>query len=135
MLRLGDSDIEYDERFRLFFQTKLANPSFLPDVFIRVAVINFTVTDLGLAEQLLADVVVKEMPEVEQTKNELIVSIATGKTQLKRNEDKILELLTSSKGMILDDVELIENLKISKKTAFNVKQAVAIAEEKQVAID
>jgi dynein heavy chain len=54
------------------------------------------------------------MPEVEKTKNELIVSIANGKTQLKKNEDKILDLLTNSKGMILDDVELINNLKISK---------------------
>jgi hypothetical protein len=34
------------------------------------------------------------MPEIERTKNELIVLIANGKTQLKKNEDKILELLT-----------------------------------------
>lgn len=47
------------------------------------------------------------MPEVEFVKNELILSIAQGNTQLKKNEDRILELLTSSKGMILDDVELI----------------------------
>jgi len=102
----------------------------LPDIFIRVTVINFTVTVLGLEEQLLADVVIKERPEVEQVKNELIVQIAGGKLQLKKNEDKILELLSSSKGMILDDVELIENLKVSKKTAEHVKLAIAVAEEK-----
>ena len=130
MIKIGDSDIEYDENFKLFIQTKIANPNFLPDVFIRVTVINFTVTDLGLEEQLLADVVIKEMPEVERTKNELIVAIANGKTSLKKNEDKILELLSNSKGMILDDVELINNLKISKKTSENVKDAIAIAEEK-----
>ena len=113
-MKLGDTELEYDENFKLFIQTKIANPNFLPDIFIRVTVINFTVTALGLEEQLLADVVIKEMPEVEKIKNELIVSIANGKTQLKKNEDKILELLTSSKGMILDDIELINNLKISK---------------------
>ena len=64
-------------------------------------------TTLGLEEQLLADVVAREKPEIEKTKNELIVNIARGKTQLKKNEDKILELLASSKGMILDDLELI----------------------------
>jgi hypothetical protein len=33
------------------------------------------------------------------------------------NEDKILELLNNSKGNILDDEELIMNLKVSKKVS------------------
>ena len=33
---------------------------------------------------------------------------------LKKNEERILELLATSKGMILDNVDLIENLKLSK---------------------
>ena len=45
--------------------TKISNPNFLPDVFIRVTVINFTVTEQGLEDQLLGDVVSREMPEVE----------------------------------------------------------------------
>lgn len=40
---------------------------------------------------------------------------------LKRNEERILELLANSKGMILDNVDLIENLKLSKIDATNVK--------------
>ena len=40
---------------------------------------------------------------------------------LKRNEERILELLANSKGMILDNVELIENLKTSKADATSVK--------------
>jgi dynein heavy chain len=47
------------------------------------------------------------MPEIEAVKNELVLTIATGKASLKRNEDKILELLANSKGNILDDVDLI----------------------------
>ena len=90
---------------------------------------------MGLEEQLLADVVKKEKPAVEYEKNELIVSIARGKMELKGNEDKILELLTSSKGMILDDVELIENLKLSKITSTSVKEQIAVAEEKNIEID
>ncbi|EGR30170.1 hypothetical protein IMG5_139330 [Ichthyophthirius multifiliis] len=135
ILKIGDSDVEYDKNFKLYIQTKIPNPNFLPEIFIRVTVINFTVTELGLEEQLLGDVVKKEMPEVEQVKNELIISIAEGKTQLKKNEDKILELLTSSKGMILDDVELIENLKLSKKTSEIVKENITEAEVKKIEID
>ena len=80
MIKIGDSDVEYDKNFRLYIQTKTPNPNFLPEIFIRVTVINFTVTEPGLEEQLLGDVVKKEMPSVEQAKNELIVSIAEGKT-------------------------------------------------------
>lgn len=57
------------------------------------------------------------MPEIEETKNRLILQIAEGKNELKKNEDGILENLAKSKGMILDDVELIEKLKSSKETA------------------
>ncbi|EGR31243.1 hypothetical protein IMG5_115030 [Ichthyophthirius multifiliis] len=135
MIKVGDSNIEYDDNFRLYIQTKIPNPNFLPEIFIRVSVINFTVTELGLEEQLLGDVVKKEMPQVEFEKNLLIIEIAQGKTQLKKNEDKILELLTSSKGMILDDVELIENLKLSKKTSDIVKTKITEAEVKRVEIE
>lgn len=37
--------------------TKVANPSFSPEIFIKLCVINFTVTPAGLEDQLLADVV------------------------------------------------------------------------------
>lgn len=135
MVRIGDTEVEYDPNFRLYIMTKIPNPNFLPDIFIRCTVINFTVTELGLEEQLLADVVKIEMPEVEQQKNELIVQIADGKTMLKQNEDSILEMLANSKGMILDDVELIEKLKESKITAGTVQKSLAFSEEKQIEID
>lgn len=70
------------------------------------------------------------MPEVEQEKNKLIVDIAKGKASLKENEDSILEMLANSKGMILDDVELIEKLKESKITATQVEKSLAYSEEK-----
>jgi dynein heavy chain len=66
-VRIEGKDYDYNPRdFRMYFTTKKANPHYLPEVFIRVSVINFTVTQLGLEEQLLAVVVLKEMPEIEQ---------------------------------------------------------------------
>lgn len=50
MIKIGDREIEFDPNFRLFLSTKLANPQFLPEIFIRVCVINFTVTEQGLEE-------------------------------------------------------------------------------------
>ena len=69
MVKIGDSgEIEVDPSFKLFFVSKLSNPHFLPEIFIRVTVINFTVTEEGLEEQLLTDVVKLEMPDVELTR-------------------------------------------------------------------
>lgn len=53
MIRLGDNDVEYDSNFKLYITTKLANPHYLPEVCIKVTIINFTVTPDGLEEQLL----------------------------------------------------------------------------------
>ncbi|KAG8249565.1 Dynein heavy chain 6, axonemal [Homalodisca vitripennis] len=114
MIRLGDSDVEYDSNFRLYVTTKLANPHYLPEICIQVTLINFTVTPSGLEDQLLADVVRLERPDLESQRTELIVRINNDKGQLKAIEDKILRLLFASEGNILDDEELIETLNESK---------------------
>ena len=60
-----------------------ANPHYLPEVCIKVTLINFTVTSRGLEDQLLGDVVRKERPDLEETRDRLVVSISTDKRQLK----------------------------------------------------
>ena len=57
LIRLGDSDVDYDPAFQLFMTTKMPNPHYLPEVCIKVTLINFTVTMDGLESQLLGDVV------------------------------------------------------------------------------
>ena len=83
----------YGETFKLFMTTKMPNPHYPPEVCIKVTLINFTVTSSGLEEQLLGDVVVKEKPEVEATRQEIVVSMDRDKKTLKQIEDKILTLL------------------------------------------
>merc|ERR1719181_1418970 len=83
LIRLGDSDVDYDPNFKFYLTTKMANPHYLPDVCIKVTIINFTVTTTGLVDQLLGDVVKKERPEVDKKRNDLIVSMAADKKQLK----------------------------------------------------
>lgn len=117
-VRLGERDVVVDNgNFRLYMTTKLTNPRFSPDVFIRVHVINFIVTREGLEDQLLGNVVHKEREEVEERKHKLLTSISQDQKLLFELEIRILSLLSDSKGNILDDIELIEALKISKETA------------------
>ena len=44
MIRLGDTDVDYDPNFKSYITTKMANPHYLPEVCIKVTIINFTVT-------------------------------------------------------------------------------------------
>lgn len=72
---------------------------------------------------MLGDVVLIEKPEMEEEKRDLVKRISLGNLNLRKNEEKILNLLANSKGMILDNVDLIENLKISKRDATIVKES------------
>jgi len=82
----------------------------------------------GLQEKLLTDVLGFEMPEDEKIRKELVTSIADDRLLLKKGEERILDLLTNSRGMILDDIELIESLKISKEIARAVSEKIIISE-------
>ena len=83
MIRVGDKKIDYDKNFRLFITTKMANPHYLPEIYIKVTVINFSITFEGLKDQLLGDVVKFELPEIEKQKDEVVISISESKRLLK----------------------------------------------------
>lgn len=56
LIRIGDSDVDYSDSFKMYLTTKMPNPHYLPEVCIKVNVINFTVTMDGLEDQLLGQV-------------------------------------------------------------------------------
>ncbi|KAM4706665.1 dynein axonemal heavy chain 6 [Discoglossus pictus] len=128
LIRLGDSDIDYDKNFRFYMTTKMPNPHYLPEVCIKVTIINFTVTRSGLEDQLLSDVVRLERPDLEEQRNQLIIRINADKNQLKAIEDRILKLLFTSEGNILDNEELINTLQESKITSGAIKTRLQEAE-------
>lgn len=60
--------MEYNPNFQLILQTKLANPHYKPEMQAQTTLINFTVTRDGLEDQLLAEVVKAERPDLEELK-------------------------------------------------------------------
>lgn len=67
-IKMGDKEVEYNREFRLLLHTKLANPHYKPEMQAQTTLINFTVTRDGLEDQLLAEVVKAERPDLEQLK-------------------------------------------------------------------
>ncbi|PAA64367.1 hypothetical protein BOX15_Mlig029056g2 [Macrostomum lignano] len=134
-IKLGDSIIEYSNDFRLFITTKLRNPHYLPEVAVKVTLLNFMITPEGLQDQLLGIVVAREKPELEEEKNQLIVQGAENKRQLKEIEDKILYVLSSSEGNILEDESAIKVLNSSKTLSNEITEKQEIAEITEKKID
>ena len=120
LIRLGDTDVPYSDDFRFFITTKLSNPHYMPEVAVKVTLINFTVTMTGLEDQLLVDVVKNERPDLEQRRDALVVSIAADQKQLRDLEEQILSMLAAASGNILDDEALIETMALSQKTSVKI---------------
>ncbi|CAH1790213.1 unnamed protein product [Owenia fusiformis] len=134
-IRLGDSTIEYSHDFRFYMTTKLRNPHYLPETSVKVTLLNFMITPEGLEDQLLGIVVARERPELEEEKNALILQSADNKRQLKEIENKILEVLSSSEGNILEDETAIKVLSSSKVLSNEISEKQQIAEVTEKKID
>ncbi|CAJ1350985.1 unnamed protein product [Effrenium voratum] len=135
LLRLGSEDVPYHDDFRFFVTTKMANPHYLPEICIKVTVINFTVTLLGLEDQLVADVVKNERPDLAELRANLVVQIAKDKAEMDRLEQLILKLLSEAGADLLSDDTLIVTLDQSKLTGDSCKERMASAEKSMKEID
>ena len=54
-IRLGDATVEYSDSFSFYITTKLRNPHYLPEVSVKVTLLNFMITPEGLQDQLLGE--------------------------------------------------------------------------------
>ncbi|KAJ8736094.1 hypothetical protein PYW08_006750 [Mythimna loreyi] len=134
-IKMGDKEVEYSPSFRLILHTKLANPHYKPEMQAQTTLVNFTVTRDGLEDQLLAEVVKAERPDLEDLKAELTKQQNQFKIQLKSLEDDLLSRLSSAGDDILGDTALVENLETTKRTAADIEKKVAEAKITSKEID
>ncbi len=120
--KFGDSIVEYHKDFRLYLTTKLRNPHYMPQIAVKVCLINFTITPNGLQDQLLGITVAKERPDLEAARQSLLIQTAENKKNLQDIEDKILETLSNSKGNILEDETAVQVLDSSKILANEISK-------------
>lgn len=133
-MKIGENIVEYSKDFLFYMTTGLRNPHYLPEVAVKVCLLNFMITPQGLQDQLLGLVAAKEKPELEEKKNQLILESAANNKQLKEIEDKILQVLSSSEGNILEDETGIKILSSSKILSEEIseKQKIATVTEKEI---
>eukprot|EP01012_Entosiphon_sulcatum_P019543 TRINITY_DN24443_c0_g2_i1.p1 TRINITY_DN24443_c0_g2~~TRINITY_DN24443_c0_g2_i1.p1 ORF type:complete len:4685 (-),score=794.60 TRINITY_DN24443_c0_g2_i1:231-14285(-) len=124
VIQLGDKEVDYDNTFRLILQSRLSNPHYTPEIQAETSLINFTVTQEGLEEQLLALVVNRERSELEQQKTELIQQNNRFFIRLEELEDLLIEKISTTAGDILQDKGLIESLERMKATCIEIEEKV-----------
>uniref|UniRef100_A0A672T1I3 Dynein axonemal heavy chain 17 n=1 Tax=Sinocyclocheilus grahami TaxID=75366 RepID=A0A672T1I3_SINGR len=134
-IKIGDKECEYNPSFRLILHTKLANPHYQPELQAQCTLVNFTVTRDGLEDQLLAAVVSMERPDLEELKSNLTKQQNGFKITLKTLEDNLLSRLSSASGNFLGDIELVENLEITKRTAAEIEVKVKEAKVTEAEIN
>ena len=68
VIKLGDQTIPFHGDFKFYLTTILPNPHYYPEVSVKVALLNFTITPDGLEEQLLNATVEEERSDLAELK-------------------------------------------------------------------
>ncbi|XP_037928394.1 dynein heavy chain 2, axonemal [Teleopsis dalmanni] len=135
LIKFNDKYISYNNNFRLYLTTKIANPHYPPEIASKTTIVNFAVKQSGLQAQLLGIIVRKEKPILEEQKDDLVLTIAKHKRTLIDLDNEILRLLNESRGSILEDDELFSTLQKSRQTSVLVKESLTTAEFTEIEID
>jgi len=100
-VKLGDQELPFSPEFRMFVTTSRLNPHFLPELQVKVSLVNFIVSILSLQDQILSVVVRFEKAELEDKRAQLLLQISEDQKALVDLEDKTLKQIEEVKGRIL----------------------------------
>merc|ERR1712224_685458 len=103
IITISDKQMDYDMNFMAYFITRLPNPTFSPELQAKTTVVDFTVTQKGLEEQLLGKVIGKEQKALEDQLALVLQEVNANTKSLLALDASLLERLTSNTGNLLDD--------------------------------
>jgi len=114
--------------------SRLANPHFSPELAAKTTIIDFTVTQIGLEQQLLGRLISIEQKSLEEQLTHLREEV-TGNTKILTDlEDSLLYQLANTQGSLLDNAEIIDVLANIKVKSREVNEKLTEAREKTIEI-
>ena len=133
-MNFNGSDKEYNETFKMIFTTKMSNPHYPPEYYIKMNILNFTVTESGLSEQLLSEVFKCERREKYEQRDKIIAEMGEMNDRQATNSREILtDLKETPEDKILDADDLIVKLEtgkvLSDEISVNMKSNIQIEKE------
>ncbi|XP_044760955.1 dynein axonemal heavy chain 8-like isoform X2 [Coccinella septempunctata] len=134
-VKVGDKEVDVNMDFKVYMTTKLANPSYTPEIFARTSVVDFTVTIKGLEDQLLGRVILTEKRELETERTQLMIDVTSNRRKMSELEQNLLYKLTTTQGSLLDDDTVIGVLNVTKTTSLEVQEKLTVAKETEIKIN
>lgn len=134
-IKISETEMDYDPKFRLYMTSRMANPLFSPELAAKTTIIDFTVTQTGLEQQLLGILIGKIEKQLEEQLTELNESVTLNKRELFLGEQQLLNKLATAEGSLLDDPTLIDVLAEIKSKSKEVTDKLLSAEVKTIEIN
>jgi len=128
-ITVGGKVCDYVDEFMMYLVTRLPNPHFSPEDQSKCTIVDFTVTQKGLEEQLLGRVIQKEQRSLEESLKNVLEEVTGNTKALLRLDQMLLERLSENTGNLLDDEELISVLADTKSKSTDVKEKLIAAAE------
>merc|ERR1719191_259544 len=107
-INVGDKNMDYHLNFAMYFITRFPNPHFSPELQAKTTVVDFTVTQGGLEEQLLGRVVTHEEKALEDLLQSVLEEVNDNTKALMSLDDKLLSTLTQQETDLLENDDLID---------------------------
>lgn len=124
-------------RFKFFMTTTLPNPHYAPETQVKISLLNFAITQFGLEEQMLNQLIKLEFPELAARRDEIVESNAKNAKVTYDLEDKILYTLSTAESTmeLLGTDDLIDILADSKKVSAEIEEQSKISAEAEKQIN
>jgi dynein heavy chain len=101
--------------------TTLPNPHYTPETSVKVTILNFSITPVGLEAQMLNLFVQLEMPELQKKKDAIVEENAASAKILYDGEDNLLAALNAkSVAELLNNDDLINTLAETQATSASI---------------
>lgn len=66
VIKVGEKFVQYNNSFKFFMTTTLPNPHYSPETQVKISLLNFAITQFGLEEQMLNQLVKLEFPKLQE---------------------------------------------------------------------
>lgn len=95
-IKVGEKSVPYNPTFKFLLTTTIPNPHYSPETSVKVTILNFAITEAGLEEQMLNQLISLELPELQEKKNQIVEDNARFAKISYDIEDKILAQLSDN---------------------------------------
>ncbi|KAM3726645.1 Cytoplasmic dynein 2 heavy chain [Dirofilaria immitis] len=131
VVQIGEKTVDYNDSFRLYICSKNNSLRLDQTAKATIALICFSITQTGLASQMLGLAIQIEKPILETRLNELTSNVEQMKIKLDGIEQSLLQALASSEGSLLSNMDLLDSLNKSKENAETIAISLVEADKLQ----